>query len=102
MNKQTNENMTTQKQIRALRLAAGHFLSELPATDTELVDLIHALESTEEGEIPPSNYTPCEFIEYYPADYVAELIQDLARDIVEFAEGEEIQAPSIQTEGGAE
>lgn len=95
--------MKTDKNNRhrqALRLAAGHFLCELPGTDKELLDLIHALESTEEGEILPSNYTPCEFIEYYPADYVAELIQDLARDIVEFSEGGELQAPSIRSERG--
>jgi hypothetical protein len=83
------------RHIRALHLAAGHFLSELPETDRELLDLLHALESTEEGDVIPSNYTPCEFMEGQPADYVAELIQELAMDIVEFAEGGELCAPSI-------
>ena len=92
------------RHIRALHLAAGHFLSELPETDRELLDLLHALESTGEGDVLPSNYTPCEFMEYQPADYVGELIQELARDIVEFAEGGELCAPSrriSEERGGA-
>lgn len=72
--------------LRALRIAAGHFLCEVPENDLDLVRLIHTLDNLDDEDTLPDSYTPCEMVENHcPAD-VADLIVTLALDMLTFAE----------------
>lgn len=75
-------NYNNPRHMDALRRAASHFLSEVPETDGGLKDLILALEESEDGDPPPQGYLPWEAVEDYPGYKVAELIRNLAEDLI--------------------
>ena len=73
---------------KAMTLAAGHFLSEVPDTWEELHALLQALDEAQNEDYPtlPDNYTPWEAVEDYRPEEVYDFIENLAMDFLIFGE----------------